>query len=105
DPLRREVVAEQAELALRGYLRPVQYRDAWRRALAAPGMIGLEQHVERVRARGQRAHVPIALEASHRRKGQEDLGERIVVGRTRGRLGVVLGDGDAAATGEERVDA
>src|ERR687885_147891 len=68
---------------------------------AGPLHVRGEERVQDVVARGQRAHVPLAQELAHDRQAVEGFGEHVVVRAARRRLGVVLGEAQAAGVGDE----
>ena len=106
EPHRLEVVLVEQELAVGGNLPPVQDADHRRRSPppAGPPGVRVQQRVEHLVAHREGAHQVALPEAAHHRQRQEQLGERVVVGRARGRLGVVLGEAQPPVLGgEERV--
>ena len=74
-------------------------------AAARPLLVGVEERVQHVVPRGQRANVPLAQKLAHDGQPVEHLREDVVVPAAGRRLRVVLGELHSAGVGdEERVE-
>src|SRR6185437_12893738 len=104
ESLRAKVLTEEEELAIGGYLIPIQDSNAGQLSPPRPLAERIQQDVKHAVPGRQRAKVVLPEELPHHRQTIKHGGERIVVGRAGRRLGVVLGQAQPLRAGEEGVE-